>query len=87
MVETIAFHIAAGGLGGNLAGFLLKHLNLGLAGNTLCGLAGGALAAGVGAVVGTLGSSDALAAAIVGGCGGATLMALAGLLREFRASS
>ncbi|MGG7645214.1 hypothetical protein ACQ5SP_10450 [Rhodovulum sp. YNF3179] len=86
MIETIAFHIAAGSLGGNLAGGLLKQLNLGLGGNTLCGLAGGALAAGAGAVAGTLATSGGLPALVIGGCGGATLMALAGLLREIRGS-
>jgi uncharacterized membrane protein YeaQ/YmgE (transglycosylase-associated protein family) len=93
---AIIFQLISGGVGGNIAGALLKKLNLGPVGNSIAGILGGIFA---GQVLGLLGSGGAAATTAsttsisgmdltsilsnVGGAGagGAAVMAIIGLIR------
>ncbi|MFS4458715.1 hypothetical protein [Bdellovibrio sp. HCB2-146] len=82
---SILTSLIAGGVGGNIAGSLLKKLNLGPLGNTIAGVVGGAL--GGPAVVNMMGVTDTatgLLGNIAGsGIGGAVVMILAGLVKNY----
>lgn len=95
-IVTLLIQLASGALGGNVAGGLLKNLNMGTLGNTLAGLVGGGLG---GQLLGPLlgGGAPVMAAAggvdipallsqvASGGVGGGALMALAGVARSMMA--
>lgn len=82
---SILTSLIAGGVGGNIAGSLLKKLNLGPLGNTIAGVVGGAL--GGPAVTNMMGATD-MATGLLGniagsGVGGAVVMILAGLVKNY----
>jgi uncharacterized membrane protein YeaQ/YmgE (transglycosylase-associated protein family) len=92
-VMGIVTDLIAGGVGGNIAGALLKKFDLGPIGNTIAGAIGGA---GGGQLLGMLMSGGAAAAATStggmdmssiltnvagGGVGGAILMAIIGMVK------
>jgi hypothetical protein len=96
-VTGIVTDLIAGGVGGNIAGALLKRFDLGPIGNTIAGLVGGV---GGGQLVGMLMSGGAAAAATSaagtaggmdmssilgnvagGGVGGAIVMAIVGMIK------
>ena len=90
MGMELIIQIIAGLVGGNAAGMGLKNLNLGTAGNSVVGAAGGALS---GVLMGLLGGDAGAAAAGLdmnaiiqavagGGVGGAVLTAIVGGLKK-----
>jgi hypothetical protein len=89
----LIIQLISGGVGGNIAGSLLKQFDLGVVGNTIAGVIGG----GVGAqIIGQfLGGGGAAAAGaggldigsiigqiISGGAGGGVLMVIVGLIKQ-----
>ena len=82
-MEALLIQAVSGAVGGNVAGGLLKNLNLGVLGNSIVGggLGGqilGALGAGgdMGSIVGSLAS---------GGVGGGALMVIIGMVKKILA--
>jgi uncharacterized membrane protein YeaQ/YmgE (transglycosylase-associated protein family) len=100
-VAGIVTDLIAGGVGGNIAGALLKKFDLGPIGNTVAGLvggvgggqllsmltAGGAAAATAGATGGGMDMSSILSSVAGGGVGGAIVMAIVGLIKAQMAKS
>lgn len=83
-IATILTSLISGGVGGNIAGSLLKKLNLGPLGNTIAGVIGG----GVGgmAMNNMMGVTD-MTSSVLGniagsGIGGAVVMIVIGLIRN-----
>jgi len=75
--------LITGGVGGNIAGVLLKKFSLGIIGNTLAGVVGGGLGGQI--LTGMLGAGAAsgLGGNIAGsGIGGAVLMIIIGLIKQ-----
>jgi uncharacterized membrane protein YeaQ/YmgE (transglycosylase-associated protein family) len=88
MVTQLIVALISGGVGGNIAGALLKNFSLGPVGNTIVGLIGGGvgqqimsamgfLPAGGGGMVGDIGGSAV---------GGAILMAIVGAIKNAMAN-
>jgi uncharacterized membrane protein YeaQ/YmgE (transglycosylase-associated protein family) len=86
----IIIQLISGGVGGNIAGALLKRFNLGPIGNTIAGILGGVgggqlLGMLTGAVSpatsGGLDTSSILSSVGGGGIGGAVIMVIAGLVK------
>ncbi len=80
--------LVSGAIGGNVAGGLMKNLNLGLLGNSITGILGGIggqalLMLGMGgAEAGGAMDIGSIAAQVAsGGVGGGVLLALAGMIR------
>ena len=92
----ILIQLISGGVGGNIAGALLKRFNLGPVGNTIAGILGGV---GGGQLLGMLTGSVAPAASAGldmssilssvggGGVGGAVIMVIVGLIKAQMAKS
>jgi hypothetical protein len=83
-IATILTSLISGGVGGNIAGSLLKKLNLGPLGNTIAGVIGG----GVGgmAMNNMMGATD-MTSGVLGniagsGIGGAVVMIVIGLIKN-----
>lgn len=82
--------LVSGGVGGNIAGALLKNKSLGAIGNTIAGLVGGAAGAYILQAVGflnTMGLGDLTLGSLLGnvgasGAGGAILTAIVGLIKN-----
>jgi uncharacterized membrane protein YeaQ/YmgE (transglycosylase-associated protein family) len=97
-IVGIIIQLISGGVGGNIAGAVLKRFNLGPVGNTIAGIIGGGLG---GQLLGMLTSGGAAASAGAGGTdltsiisgvagggvGGAVLMAVVGLIKGQMAKS
>ena len=92
----ILIQLISGGVGGNIAGVLLKKLNLGPIGNTIAGILGGVgggqlLGMLTGAVApaasGGLDTSSILSSVGGAGVGGAVIMVIAGLVKAHMAKS
>jgi uncharacterized membrane protein YeaQ/YmgE (transglycosylase-associated protein family) len=89
----IIIQLISGGVGGNIAGALLKRFNLGPIGNTIAGILGGVgggqllsmLTGAAGAVApaasGGLDMSSILSSVGGGGIGGAVIMVIVGLVK------
>jgi uncharacterized membrane protein YeaQ/YmgE (transglycosylase-associated protein family) len=87
--------LISGAVGGNIAGALMKTLNLGPIGNSIAGLTGGGLggqllsmltsggasAAGMAATGSAVDVSSILCSLAGGGVGGAVVMAIVGLIK------
>ena len=87
-------NLITGAIGGNVAGALFKNINLGTLWNSVCGIAGGGLGAGVLGALGLSGGGDGsldlmnLVASIgSGGVGGGLVMAIVGLIKNAMAKS
>ena len=93
---AIILQLISGGVGGNIAGALLKKLNLGPVGNSIAGIVGGILTGQVLRMLGSGGAAATTASAAstsgmdltsilsnVGGAGvgGAAVMAIIGLIK------
>jgi uncharacterized membrane protein YeaQ/YmgE (transglycosylase-associated protein family) len=93
---AIILQLVSGGVGGNIAGALLKKLNLGPVGNSIAGIVGGILTGQVLRMLGSGGAAATTASAAstsgmdltsilsnVGGAGvgGAAVMAIIGLIK------
>jgi uncharacterized membrane protein YeaQ/YmgE (transglycosylase-associated protein family) len=92
----LLIQLASGALGGNVAGALLKNLNMGTLGNSLAGIVGGGLGgqllgpllgggAPVVAAAGGLDIPALLSQVVSGGAGGGVAMAAVGLIRSMMA--
>jgi uncharacterized membrane protein YeaQ/YmgE (transglycosylase-associated protein family) len=101
-VAGIVTELIAGGVGGNIAGAVLKKYNLGPIGNTISGLIGGgiggqllsmvlgggaAAATGAAATGGGMDMSSILSSVGGGGIGGAVVMVIVGLIKAQMAKS
>ena len=80
-IATILTSLISGGVGGNIAGTLLKKLSLGPLGNTIAGVVGGGLG---GIAVSNMMGVTEMSAGVLGniagsGVGGAVVMILVGL--------
>ena len=91
-IVGLIVQLISGGVGGNIAGSLLKQFDLGVVGNTIAGLIGGGVGAqiigqflGGGAEAAGAGGLDigAIIGQIVsGGVGGGVLMVIVGLIKQ-----
>jgi len=97
-VAGIVTELIAGGVGGNIAGALLKKYNLGPIGNTIAGVVGGGVGgqllsmvmgggAGAAATGGGMDMSSILSSVGGGGIGGAVVMVIVGLIKAQMAKS
>jgi hypothetical protein len=90
-ILPIIIQLLGGGLGGNLAGSLLKKFSMGTMGNTILGLLGGGLGGQLlgnvlgGGGGGTLDIMSILSNVASGGVGGGALMTIVGLIRSMMA--
>jgi uncharacterized membrane protein YeaQ/YmgE (transglycosylase-associated protein family) len=90
-IVALIIQLLSGAVGGNIAGALLKKLNLGTLGNSIVGILGGGLggqllgilgAGGTGAAAGALDIGSIISSIAGGGVGGGVLMAIIGLIRQ-----
>jgi hypothetical protein len=95
-IVGLIIQLIAGGVGGNIAGAMLKQYNLGTVGNTISGIIGGGVgaqiigalfgagpettAAGVGA--GGMDIGSIIGQIVSGGVGGGILMWIVGLIKQ-----
>ena len=93
-IVGLIIQLVSGGVGGNIAGSMLKQYNLGTVGNTIAGVVGGGVWAQIiGALVG--GGAEASGAGasgldigsiigqvVSGGAGGGILMVIVGLIKQ-----
>ena len=79
---SLIIQLVAGAVGGNVAGGILKNLNLGMLGNSLAGVVGGGIGGQIiGAVAG--GNFDGVIGDVAGGgVGGAVVLAVVGLVKN-----
>lgn len=93
-MEQLIISLLSGAAGGNIAGRLLKNLDLGPLGNSIAGIIGGGLGQ---QILASLGSADAAAAGLDfgsiiqsvagGGVGGGIVMVIVGVIRSMMAKS
>ena len=93
-IIVLIIQLIAGGVGGNIAGSLLKQYNLGSVGNTIAGVFGGGVGAqiigalfgggagGAGAGEGGLDIGSIIGQIASGGVGGGVLMVIVGLIKQ-----
>jgi len=94
-IIALIIQLVCGALGGNVAGKLLKNLDLGPLGNSLAGILGGGLGGqllnALGLFAGAQGGSLDLASIVgniaSGGIGGGIVMAIIGLIKSMLAKS
>ena len=79
--------LISGGVGGNIAGALLKNFSLGPVGNTIVGLIGGGAGGQILSAMGVLQSSGMVGDIAGSGVGGAVLMIVVGLIKKAMAKS
>jgi len=79
--------LISGGVGGNIAGALLKNFSLGPLGNTIVGLIGGGLGGQLLSATGMLQSTGMVGDIAGSAVGGGILMTIIGLLRTAMAKS
>jgi len=78
----ILVSLISGGVGGNIAGALLKQFSLGPVGNTIVGLLGGGLGGQLLTAIGLVPSSNIVGDVAGSGVGGAILMVIVGLIKN-----
>jgi uncharacterized membrane protein YeaQ/YmgE (transglycosylase-associated protein family) len=89
-IVSLIIQLVSGAAGGNLAGSLLKHLNLGPVGNSIAGILGGGLGGqilgmltgGAAPAAGGLDIASIIGSVASGGIGGGVLMAIIGAIRK-----
>jgi len=89
----LIINLVTGAVGGNVAGALFKNINLGTLWNSVAGIAGGGLGAGVlqaigmggGGGEGSLEIGNIIASVASGGLGGGGLMAIIGAVKNMMA--
>jgi uncharacterized membrane protein YeaQ/YmgE (transglycosylase-associated protein family) len=79
--------LISGGVGGNIAGALLKNFSLGPIGNTIVGLIGGGAGGRLLRAMGVLQSTGMVGDIAGSGVGGAVLMIIVGLIKNAMAKS
>ncbi len=77
----IIVSLISGGVGGNIAGAIMKNFSLGPIGNTIVGLIGGGLGGQLLSMTGMLQSGGTVADVGGSAVGGAVLMAIVGLIK------
>lgn len=83
MLEGLIASLISGGVGGNLAGMLMKKYSLGTLWNTVVGIIGGAGGMQILEMIGMLGGDGGMIANIAGSAvGGGVLMAIVGLVKD-----
>jgi uncharacterized membrane protein YeaQ/YmgE (transglycosylase-associated protein family) len=85
LVQVIV-NLISGGVGGNIAGALLKNFNLGPVGNTIVGLLGGGLGGQLLSATGLLQSTGMVGGIAGSAVGGGVLMAIVGLIKNAMAA-
>lgn len=95
MPIELIIQLLSGAAGGNLAGTVLKNLNMGTLWNSIMGIVGGGLAGQVlGPMLGMAGKAAStgldpmaiLGSVLQGGVGGGALMAVAGVVKQMMAN-
>lgn len=94
MSLALIIQLLSGAAGGNLAGAVLKNLNMGWLWNSISGILGGGLAGSVlgpmiglgGAPAGGMDLTAILGQVLQGGVGGGALMAIVGVLKGMAGS-
>ena len=86
LVQVIV-SLISGGVGGNIAGALLKNFNLGPIGNTIVGVIGGGLGGQLLNATGLLQSTGILGGVAGSVVGGGVLMTIVGLIKSAMAKS
>ena len=81
-VVQLIISLISGGVGGNIAGALLKNLSLGPIGNTVVGLLGGGIGEKILTSTGLLQGSSVVGDVAGSGIGGAILMIVVGLIKN-----
>jgi len=79
--------LLSGGVGGNIAGALLKNFSLGPIGNTIVGVIGGGLGGQLLSATGLLQSTGMLGDVAGSVVGGGVLMTIVGLIKNAMAKS
>ena len=81
--------LISGAVGGNVAGGLLKNLNLGVLGNSIAGIVGGGIGGQILSMLGAGGVAEGggdiagiLGSVASGGVGGGVLLAVVGIVRK-----
>jgi uncharacterized membrane protein YeaQ/YmgE (transglycosylase-associated protein family) len=82
----IVVALISGGVGGNIAGALLKKFSLGTVGNTIVGLLGGGIGEQLLSATGLLQSSGMIGDVAGSAVGGGILLAIVGLIKNAMAS-
>jgi uncharacterized membrane protein YeaQ/YmgE (transglycosylase-associated protein family) len=85
-LTQVIISLISGGVGGNIAGALLKNFNLGPIGNTIVGLIGGGLGGQLLSATGLLQSTGTVGDIAGSAVGGGVLMAIVGLIKNAMAS-
>jgi len=85
-VTQIIVALISGGVGGNIAGALLKNFSLGPVGNTIVGVLGGGLGQQLLSATGMLQSSGMVGDIGGSAVGGAVLMAIVGVIKNMMAN-
>ncbi len=82
-MEGLIWSLISGGVGGNLAGMLMKKISLGTLWNTVAGVLGGAGGMQLLEMVGMLGGEGGLIANIAGSAvGGGVLLAIVSMVKK-----
>jgi uncharacterized membrane protein YeaQ/YmgE (transglycosylase-associated protein family) len=81
-IVQIIISLISGGVGGNIAGALLKNFSLGPVGNTVVGLLGGGIGEKLLTSTGLLQGSSVVGDVAGSGIGGAILMVIVGLIKN-----
>ena len=96
-MEQLIISLLSGAVGGNVVGAVLKNLNLGVLGNSIAGIVGGAggswllgmlgqgtvdAAAGAAEAAGGLDIGSIISSVASGGVGGGVLMVIAGVVKN-----
>ncbi|MCA6078201.1 GlsB/YeaQ/YmgE family stress response membrane protein [Fulvivirga sedimenti] len=79
-MEEIIVSLIAGGLGGNIAGSLMKNKSLGILGNSIAGIIGGGLGGQILGMLG-LGGDSMLATIGASTVGGGIVMLIVGFIK------
>ena len=82
MMQVIVALIS-GGVGGNIAGAIMKNFSLGPVGNTIVGLIGGGLGGQLLLMAGVLQKGGTVADIAGSAVGGGVLMVIVGLIKNF----
>lgn len=82
MLEGLIASLISGGVGGNLAGMLMKKLSLGPIWNTVVGIIGGAGGMQILEMINMAGGGGMIANIAGSAVGGGVLMAIVGLVKD-----
>lgn len=81
-IVQVIVALISGGVGGNIAGAILKNFSLGPVGNTIVGLLGGGVGEQILAATGLIQGGSVIGNVAGSGVGGAILMIIVGLIKN-----